>query len=57
MRPVLDSNRQHPFGHAIDTLIKLSPREAEVAVRVNKVFFVGSSLSPMFQPLPEGTIL
>ena len=42
----------------LDDLDKVSenPREAQVAVGVDDVFFVGGGFCPMFQPIPEGSI-
>lgn len=38
-------------------LPSLAPGEAQVAVRVNDIFFVWCCFGPMFQPLAEGTFV
>jgi len=50
------SDGKQSFGHVVHTFVELAPSEAQVAVRVNDVFFIGSGRSPMLQPVAEGSV-
>ena len=49
------TDRKKTFGHIVYTFVELAPSEAEVTVRVDNVFFIRSYLSPVFEPVAEGS--
>ena len=54
---VFTLTRDKSFGHVVHPAVELAPGEAQVAVRVNDIFFVWCCFGPMFQPLAEGTFV
>ena len=56
VRTAFHADGEEAFRHVIDPFVELAPREAQVAVGIDDVFFVGGGFCPMLQPIPEGSI-
>ena len=56
VRTSFHTDGEQAFRHVVHPFIELTPCEAQVAVGVDDVFFVGSGLSPMLEPVAEGSI-
>ena len=54
---VFYADREQSFGHVVDATVEFAPGEAQVAVGINEVFFVGGQGGPVFEPLAECLIL
>jgi len=46
---------EQSFGHVVYTLVKLFPGEAQIAVGIYDIFFIGSGEGPMFKPVTQGS--
>ena len=53
VRSLLHANRYQAFGQIIHALVEFAPRKAQVAVAIYYIFLIGSSLSPVLQPLSQ----
>ena len=56
VRAAGDADGDEPARHVVHAPVELAPREAQVAVGVDDVFFVRGGHGPMFQPLAEGAV-
>ena len=56
VRTSFHTDGEQAFRHVVHPFIELTPCEAQVAVGVDDVFFVGGGFCPMLQPIPEGSI-
>ena len=50
VRSLLHANRDKTLGQIIYTLVEFAPGKSQVAVAVNYIFLIRSSLSPVLQP-------
>ena len=49
----LNSDGKQTLCHIVHALVELAPSEAQVAVGIDYIFFVGGDFGPMFEPVAK----